>query len=94
MPVVEVLTQLFNSLDAFGLMATPLAQASNSSNTGCFTRLPTSTKSDVLGLSASSLQSTSCVLLEQLAKDAQIIPDIGETLTACMSFLFSRLRRA
>ena len=64
-------------------MATPLAQASSSSNTANFTRQPQSTKSDVVDLSA--LQSASRVLLEQLAKDAQIIPDIGETLTTRMS---------
>ena len=68
---------------AFGLMATPLAQASNASNTTNFTRQPPSTKSDVVDLSA--LQSASQVLLEQLAKDAQIIPDVGETLTTRMS---------
>lgn len=63
-------------------MATPLAQASNSSNTANFTRQPPS--SDVVDLSA--LQNASRVLLEQLAKDAQIIPDIGETLTTRMSY--------
>ena len=68
-------------------MATPLAQASNSSNTANFIRQPPSTKSDV---DLSALQSASRVLLEQLAKDAQIIPDIGETLTTRMSyFIFS-----
>lgn len=65
-------------------MATPLAQASNSSNAN-FTRQPPSTKSDVVDISA--LQSASRVLLEQLAKDAQIIPDIGETLTTRMSYV-------
>ena len=65
-------------------MASPLAQASNSSNTTNFTRQPPSTKPDVVDLSA--LQSASRVLLEQLAKDAQIIPDIGETLTTRMSY--------
>lgn len=64
-------------------MATSLAQASTSSNTANFTRQPPSTKSDVVDLSA--LQSASRVLLEQLTKDAQIIPDIGETLTTRMS---------
>ena len=67
-------------------MATPLAQASNSSNTANFTRQPQSTKSDVVDLSA--LQSASRVLLEQLAKDAQIIPDIGETLTTRMPYFY------
>jgi nuclear pore complex protein Nup155 len=62
-------------------MATPLAQASTSSN---FTRQPPSAKSDVVDIPA--LQSASRVLLEQLAKDAQIIPDIGETLTTRMSY--------
>ena len=81
-----MLTQALQSSGAFGLMATPLAQASNSSNTANFTRQPPSTKSDVVDLSA--LQSASRVLLEQLAKDAQIIPDIGETLTTRMSYYF------
>ena len=67
-------------------MATSLTQASNSSNTANFTRQPPSTKSDVVDLSA--LQSASRVLLEQLAKDAQIIPDIGETLTTRMSYFY------
>lgn len=65
-------------------MATSLARASNSSNTANFTRQPPSAKSDVVDLSA--LQNASRVLLEQLAKDAQIIPDIGETLTTRMSY--------
>jgi len=35
-----------------------------------------------------ALQNASRILLEQLTKDAQIIPDLGETLTACMFLAF------
>jgi hypothetical protein len=79
------------SSGVFGFMATPLAQVSTSSNTSNFTRQPPSTKSDVVDLPA--LQSASRVLVEQLAKDAQIIPDIGETLTSRMSSFFPLLRQ-
>ena len=72
-------------------MATPLAQASTS-NASNLTRQPPSTKSDVVDLPA--LQSASRVLLEQLAKDAQIIPDIGETLTTRMNCFCLSLRNA
>jgi hypothetical protein len=34
-----------------------------------------------------ALQNASRVLQDQLLKDSQIIPDLGETLTACMSCL-------
>lgn len=35
-----------------------------------------------------ALQNASQVLLEQLSKDAQIIPDLGETLTSCAVYFF------
>jgi nuclear pore complex protein Nup155 len=41
----------------------------------------------------SALQNASCVLLDQFAKDAQIIPDLGDTLTArTQQALFLRRR--
>ncbi|KAF8905503.1 nucleoporin [Gymnopilus junonius] len=66
-------------------MATPFSQShpfasssSSNQNNGVVRQAP-ATKPTSLDLPA--LQNASHILLEQLAKDAQIIPDLGETLT-------------
>ncbi|KAF9481024.1 nucleoporin [Pholiota conissans] len=67
-------------------MAAPFSQSrafpasSSTRNVANATRQAPTTKPPPVDLPA--LQNASRVLLEQLAKDAQIIPDLGETLTA------------
>jgi len=64
---------------------TPYFAASSSApNNDSNTRQAPGTKPAPVDLPA--LQNASHVLLEQLSKDAQIIPDLGESLTACMCF--------
>lgn len=62
-------------------MATPFSFPSSSQGIGGSTRQAPTTKPAPVDLPA--LRNASQILLEQLAKDAQIIPDLGETLTAC-----------
>jgi nuclear pore complex protein Nup155 len=66
-------------------MASPFAASSsiNPQNTTSTRQVPGS-KHTLVDLPA--LQNASHILLEQLSKDAQIIPDLGETLSACKPF--------
>jgi nuclear pore complex protein Nup155 len=49
--------------------------------------LPRFTQQKPIPVDLPSLQNASRILYDQFTKDAQIIPDLGETLTACTSKL-------
>jgi len=69
------------------MAAQPSLRFSTASGSRNAPRQGTAAKSAPVDLPA--LQNASRVLLDQVAKDAQIVSDLGETLTACM-LSFSR----
>lgn len=50
--------------------------------------MATTTRQIPVPVDLAALQNASRVLLDQFAKDAQIIPDLGDTLTARMQTVF------